>query len=135
MHVRVLVVILSVIHLLTVSTTVPSEQKASISDSRRFNYQGCTKSSQYVTGFGKISLNMANNFSVSTGIALRIDKKKIMAEMDKHLLVLAYGAVAGLHTEGGGVAGIPPPPTPPPPQRQFPPPPKKSEFLNYNYKW
>ncbi len=50
----------------------------------------------YVTGFGKIRLNAANNFfSVSPGKALWVAffEIKIMAEMDRHQLALAYDAV------------------------------------------
>ncbi len=53
----------------------------------------------YVTGFGKIRLNAANNFfSVSPGLIIVsygsiFFKKNFMAEMDRHQLVLAYDAV------------------------------------------
>ncbi len=49
-----------------------------------------------VTGFGKIDLNAANNFFQYPRVkpdGSIFFKKKIMAEMDRHQLALAYDAV------------------------------------------
>ncbi len=50
----------------------------------------------YVTGFGKIGLNAANNFFQYPWVkpyGSIFFKKKIMAEMDRHQLALACDAV------------------------------------------
>ncbi len=49
-----------------------------------------------MTGFGKIDLNAANNFFHYPRVkpyGSIFFKKKIMAEMDRHQLALAYDAV------------------------------------------
>ncbi len=53
-------------------------------------------SCEIVTGFGKIDLNAANNFFQYPRVkpyGSIFFKKKIMAEMDRHQLALAYDAV------------------------------------------
>ncbi len=49
-----------------------------------------------MTGFGKVDLNAANNFFQYPRVkpyGSIFFKKKIMAEMDRHQLALAYDAV------------------------------------------
>ncbi len=53
----------------------------------------------FVTGFGKIDLNAANYFFQYPRVkpyGSIFFKKKIMAEMDRHQLALAYDAVCKL---------------------------------------